>query len=250
MHKLKLSHRQIVSFLILLCITIQNGSAQTLGVGFCAVFTHTRQKVRMINSKDDFQNTAYAFNLSYEQILNKKSSLQLSYLSYPGDIWMKFREGSIIRYDNQATLGIGFNGATVSNITTNYLYNIIPRSSRCYLKPFLGLTYQFTKPNNWGFYDIEPPHGPDYVQTAPMRTEAFRTFHVLPSLGVNMGFVFWKRLELGLDIQGVYGFKPIQRLYFTYSYKGVPQGTAIFETTGTGIFSTIKVGYRLVKLKE
>lgn len=250
MHNLYFFFRYILSSIFLLCLNIQNIPAQTLGVGFCAVFTHTRQKIRMVHSKDHFENTTYSYTLSYEQILGNKSSLQLSYIDYPAYIWIRFPEGSVIGNDQQKTLGIGFIGARVSKFVTSYSFNIVPHSSKSYFKLLLGLTHQFTKPNEWVYYDPEPPNGPDYAQTAPMRTEAFKTFQVLPSFGIKTGFVFWKRLELGLDIQGAYDFKPFQRMYFTYSYKGVPQETAVFETTGTGIFSSINLGYRLVKPKK
>jgi hypothetical protein len=42
---------------------------QTLNIGFGPIYTLTNQSVRMINSKEDFQNTDYHFVFSYEQYL-------------------------------------------------------------------------------------------------------------------------------------------------------------------------------------
>ena len=82
-----------------------------------------------------------------------------------------------------------------------------------------------------------------------MKTEVLKVFQVAPTAGIKIAFLCWQRLELGFNIQGIYAFKPYQRMYFTYSYKGEPKGTAIFEATGTGLFVSTGVGFRIVKHK-
>lgn len=104
-------------------------------------------------------------------------------------------------------------------------------------------------PNGDEFYDVDQPNGPDYIQTDPVITETFNTTQIVPSFGFKTGFVFWNRLDLGLDFRWVFGFKSFQDMYFEYSYKGVPQETAIFEATGTGLFTALSLGYRFKKWK-
>ena len=89
--------------------------------------------------------------------------------------------------------------------------------------------------------------GPDYVQTAPRILNSQNTGQITVSTGLKTGFVFWKRLDVGLTIQGIYAAKTYQQLYYDYNYKGVPQPTAVFSSTGIGFFYTLGIGYRFAK---
>lgn len=93
----------------------------------------------------------------------------------------------------------------------------------------------------------EPVNGPNYFELEPMSAEPMNTTQIVPSIGFRTGFVFWKRLDIGLGIQGVYAFKPYQKMYLKYQYKGVVQPMAEYESTGTGLFVTFGIGYRFAK---
>lgn len=69
-------------------------------------------------------------------------------------------------------------------------------------------------PNGDEFYDVDQPNGPDYIQTDPVITETFNTTQIVPSFGFKTGFVFWNRLDLGLDFRWVFGFKSFQGYVF------------------------------------
>jgi hypothetical protein len=78
--------------------------------------------------------------------------------------------------------------------------------------------------------------------------ESRNTDQIVPVLGLSTGFVFWKRIDIGLFIQGVYAFKPYQKMTIKYQYKGEVQPTAIYESTGTGLFFGLSLGYRFARL--
>lgn len=67
---------------------------------------------------------------------------------------------------------------------------------------------------------------------------------IVPLIGIKTGFTFLQNLDLSLSINCLYGFKSFQKMFFKYTYKGVEQPTAIFEARGTGIYTSIGVGYR------
>ena len=92
-----------------------------------------------------------------------------------------------------------------------------------------------------------PINGPNYFELEPISADPRNTMQIVPSLGLHTGFVFWKRLDIGLSFQGVYGYKPYQKMYFKYQYKGISQPSAEYEATGTGLFVTFGIGYRFAK---
>jgi len=124
---------------------------------------------------------------------------------------------------------------------------MIEVNRKLYLNIFGSLSLQFSKPDGSEFYDIEPPNGPDYVQIGALSVSTNQITQFAPVLGVDIGLNCCKRIDFRLSLLGVYAFKSFQDMYFTYSYKGVPQETAVFESTGTGIFTSLSIGYRFKK---
>ena len=53
------------------------------------------------------------------------------------------------------------------------------------------------------------------------------------------------RLYLLGNIYYTYGYRPFQKYYFEYSYQGVEQPTAEWHANGTGVFTTIGLGWKL-----
>ncbi len=80
-----------------------------------------------------------------------------------------------------------------------------------------------------------------------MIAKAYNTFQAVPTGGIKIGFVLWKHLDIGIQAQGIYGYKPYQKLTLKYKYKGVEQPDAIYASDGTGIYYTLSVGYRFAK---
>jgi hypothetical protein len=238
---------QISSFFIVILCNIAN--TQSISIGYGPIFTHTNQKVKMVNSEEDFQNTDYQFSINYEHFIkNSKFSVLGSYSSFDGHTWIKFREGSVIAPDGFPTLGVGYSGTSLIRIDFGIACNLISSKYSFFLKPLLLIGLQKSTQKEVDIYsEIFEIYGPEYVQNELVSAEQFNTTQIVPSLGFKTGVVLWKRIELGLTVQGVLGFKSFQNMYFKYSYKGVPQETAVFEANGTGIYTALSIGYRFVK---
>lgn len=242
----------IIFSIVLLIFSCENITAQAVSIGGTAIYTLTNQKVKMIDSENDFQNTDDAISLSYEHFINSKPySFFASYIRFKGYTFIKFREGSVLEYGGVPLIGNGFSGVNVSRYDIGMNYNLISNKRKFYIKPFIAFGLQVSKSTNFEYWndDYDKPNGPEYFQTADMEVDKLNTTQIVPSLGIKTGFIFWKRLDLGLSIQGVYGFKSYQNMYFHYSYKGIPQETAVFQATGTGLFCSLNLGFRFVKLK-
>lgn len=238
--------------LLLSILVVNKILTQKISMGYGPIFTHTTQKVRMKNSQDDFMNTAYQFCLSFEHPLRKKGlSAKVSYSEYKGYTWMKFREGEYLGSDGQWTLGNGFSGINNNRIDLVVSFNILNKKDKIFLKPNVGLGLQISKDNGWDFYaEAEKIDGPVYFETQPIYVLKHSITQIVPTAGFSLGTVFFKRIELSLTCQGIYGFRSFQDMYFEYTYYDEPQETAIFQGKGTGLYTSINIGYRIIKLKD
>ncbi|HRO09099.1 MAG TPA: hypothetical protein PK047_09545 [Saprospiraceae bacterium] len=235
-----------IFFITILC-NIAN--TQSISIGYGPIFTHTNQKVKMVNSEEDFQNTDDQLLINYEHFIkNTKFSVLGCYSSFNGHTWIKFREGSVIAPDGFPTIGVGYSGVKISRFELGTYYSIFSKKA-FYLKPLITIGLQLSTPDNTEYGAFERQNGPEYFELEPISAKQFNTTQVVPSLGLKTGITLWKHIDLGLTIQGVLGFKSFQNMYFKYTYKGVPQETAVFEAKGTGIYTAFSIGYRFIKHK-
>jgi len=139
-------------------------------------------------------------------------------------------------------------GVDIHRFDLGYSYLLTKKNKKFYFKPSVSAGLQLSRKTGVEFWrDGLPINGPSYFELEPMEAIPMNTTQIVPSLGFRTGFVFWKRLDIGLGVQGVYAFKPYQKMYLKYQYKGVVQPMAEYESTGTGLFVTLGVGYRFAK---
>jgi hypothetical protein len=227
-------------------LLVNNIFCQAISVGFGPIFTKTNAIVPVVNGKEDFSNTDYTFLFSYEHFLkDSKSSLFASYSKYNGCTFILFEPGGWISGGGDA-LGKGFcYGIKLHRFDLNYSYSVTEKGKKFYFKPHAGLGLQLSRKTKWEFgLPGLPIDGPNYFELAPMEATPINTTQLVPTLGFRTGFVFWKRLDVGVNFQGVYAFKAYQKMYFAYQYKGVTQPMAEYESTGTGLFVTFGMGFR------
>lgn len=241
--------RNLLTILIS-ALTIYNLTGQSLMASYAIIYTHTNAIVPVKNGKDDYEggaNNTFAF--SYEHFFKqKKISITSSYIKYDGCTLVYFERGGVIAGGGEL-LAKGFCGVVMRRIDLGVSYLLTKKNKRFYFKPFVGAGLQRSKKTGveyWG--EGLPINGPSYFELEPMSAETMNTTQIVPSLGFRTGFVFWKRLDIGLGVQGVYAFKAYQKMYLKYQYNGEIQPMAEYESTGTGLFVTLGVGYRFAKL--
>jgi len=225
------------------------GYCQELMMSFGPTFTTTEQIIPIVNGGMGDTNTDYMFSISYEHFFIKKPfSLFASFVRFDGYTFMFFDEGGFISYGNEI-VGIGFSGVKVNRFDMGINYRLINRKKKFYLSPFIAMGVQISRKTGVEIYsELTPVNGPNYFELEPISADPRNTTQIVPSLGFRTGFIFWKRLNVGLCFQGVYAYKAYQKMYLKYEYKGVEQPTAEYEATGTGLFVTLGVGYRFAKL--
>ena len=220
--------------------------SQSIHIGFGPIFTKSKAIAPIINASEDFSNTAYVKSISYEHFIkSKKISLIGSYSNFCGYTYVNFQVGGYQDPWGNSFGGTGFAGVKIHRLDLLMGYNLM-KSKRYYLKPIGGLGLQVSRERGVGLLEV-PVNGPDYIQTEPMIADPYNTFQIVPTLGLKTGFVFWKHLDIGFQVQGVLGYKPYQKLTLKYKYKGVLQPDAIYASDGTGIYYTLTIGYRFAK---
>lgn len=226
-------------------------NSQSINIGFGPIYTLTNQSTRMINSTDDFQNTASQSKITYEQYFRgRKYSIFSSLSKFEGHTWIKFSNGSVVTKDGLPTLGVGYSGVDLFRLDFGLSYNLINKFKKYYFKPQIAIGILKSLSNGEDIYsELIVINGPDYYQLELITAESYNNLQLMPILGFSTGFLFWNKLDINLNIQGVIGFNAFQKMFFKYTYKGVPQETAVFEGRGTGIYTSIGVGYRFFNKK-
>lgn len=228
---------------------IMNG--QALSLSHLRIISKSSVIVPVVNGPTGSDGTDDSFVINYEHFLSdKKLSFAASYLKFNGCTTIYFEAGGWIGQDGTPISGYGFcQGVKVHRVDITLLYNLLNKNKKLYIKPAFGIGLQKSVKTDIEFWNnAEPINGPNYFELEPMSAEPINTTQIVPSIGFRTGFLFWKRLDIGLGVQGVYAFKPYQKMYLKYQYKGVVQPMAEYESTGTGLFVTLGVGYRFAKL--
>lgn len=218
---------------------------QTLNIGTGPIFTLTKQEVKLVNGHNDFQNTGFSKNLYYEHLLPLKNSyILLNTIFFKGESWIRFRNGSVSSFD-----GIGFTGTKIQRYNIGFGIAPFGINKSFYVKSFLSIGCQISKSLGHDFFGSQGQiQGPEYFEVEPITAEALNTLQVIPTLGIKTGFLIYRIIDIGLTIQGVYGFKSYQKMYFKYIYQGVQQKTAIFSADGTGLFIDLGIGINFSNL--
>ncbi|MFN7830347.1 MAG: hypothetical protein ACK5Q2_00025 [Bacteroidota bacterium] len=222
-------------------------NGQSVAVSCVQIYAETKSVVPVVNAGNGPDGTNPTIGFSYEHFFRyKKYSLMFSFMKFNGCTFIYFEKDGWIGRDGTPISGYGFcGGVQVHRFDVGASYNLLKKNRKLYFKPSIFLGLQKSKLTGVSFWDDgEPVNGPSYFELEPMSAEPKNTAQIVPSLGFRTGFVFWKRLDIGLGFQGVYAFKPYQKMYLKYQYKGVVQPMAEYESTGTGLFVTLGIGYR------
>ena len=89
--------------------------------------------------------------------------------------------------------------------------------------------------------EIDEPFG--YKGT--IYIEPIKRIQYAPGLGLMLSWNPISRIYLVGNIYYTYGYRPFQKYYFEYSYQGVEQPTAEWHANGTGVFTSIGLGWKL-----
>lgn len=226
---------------ILLKICVANiCNAQTIFAGWGPIHAHTRQTEKLVNSRD-------AFFYDYTQ---QPIGFEYRYKAFSGMFSIsKFSVSTLMRI--RSTHYDGYAGSKITRYDLALSYNLLYKSKRFFIKPMIGAGLQVARHyyDIWG--ELVNIHGPDYFQTQYPTSEGWDNTQIVPLIGARLGVKFLRRMEFGLNMQGVFGFKSFEKLTLVYTYRNDPTiRTAKFESNGTGLYSCLFLGVNLKKFND
>jgi hypothetical protein len=239
-----------ITIILVIMLVYNSASAQSLFVSSVGITSKTKVIVPVINGKQGDQGTDNTTSFAYEHFLKQsKFSILATYVKFKGCILISFEPGGVIAGGGEL-LSTGFcDGVIVKRADLGLAYLLTKKGKVWYFKSLAAAGLQWARKTGVEFWsDGLPIIGPKYFELEPMRAETMNTTQIVPSIGFKTGFLFWKRLDIGMIVQGVYAFKPYQKMYFKYQYEGVVQPQAEFAASGTGLFVAFGIGYRFHKL--
>ena len=201
----------------------------------------------IINRKK-YNSSENYFKINYEHLLKNNIFLSGSFSRYPTSLNFNF-------YREECTsAGVGYTGTNVNRVDFSLMYNVFSKSKFIF-QPYIGLGILKSNPNGSEgggelFGQWVEGIQPNLKVLRDVEAKAVSNLQLVPELGLKFGYAFWNRLELFIDIQGVFGHKMFQELKMSYSYKGVVQPEAINYSEGSGTFFAYGIGYRFIKSKK
>lgn len=237
--------KSIVTFLLICSYLTLSG--QNFSIEFGATYFSNKSKSNLhqdIIGKRD-ANDDFFYKVQYEQIINNKFNIIGSYTEYPIYTYFRF-------FKENGGGSSGWNGTNVKRFDLGLMYNILNHRNFI-LSTNVGIGIQKSIPDGDGCIcsDISDGIKPDNFELLnDIEAFAYSNTQIVPVIGLKFGYAFWGRLELFFNIQQVFGYKTIQELRMSYTYKGIEQPEAISYSDGTGRFYALGLGYRFVKPKE
>lgn len=225
---------------LILCTTVNNYAQLKMYGAWGTATTYSQQSQKMINSKNDFSLAGMQSTIGLEY--QKKRISFIGALSFfPGTTMIRFSD----------TAMYGYTGAKVTRFDLGFTYNILKPYKKIVIKPFVMLGLQYAKKTAILWEGYMSVYGDDYYQTISPYSEGYDMTQIVPSLGIRSGVKLSKMFEIGLNIQGVYASKTYQKIIFYYTYRSDPtERRAVFDSKGTGIFSSIYLSLDLSKIEN
>jgi hypothetical protein len=226
-------------FIYLLSFFI-SGCLQGQAIGyFSGVFDYDYKNVNRIVNQDKHYNTDTYQGVIIDYPFNENISIGVSWAMYWG--WTSFRAEDELR-----SIGDGSAYTKLNRYGVQGNWNIFHYKNIFKFSPYVRLDYEKTDVQISGLTNsVNYLPDPKNNYEGSIFIETFDGGQVLPSLGLRLSLrPFWKVWIFG-DLFYSFGHKTHQRLYFDYSYKGVPQQRAEWHSQGSGFVKTIGIGIQL-----
>jgi hypothetical protein len=226
--------------LLLLVFFYKNSTSQIIFFGYGTSTLLTQQTKKLLNSKNDFSYSNPQYLIGFKQKIQKINNINILFQ------YVNYKASTVMTYTNEKYKeGFGFTGAKVKRFEIGITYYKFLK--KIILEPsfLIGIQHSVKKSSLWGG-QLEL-HGPTYFQINPPTSIGINTTQLVPSIGLNFGTLIKNKIGISIMFQGVYGFIGYQKIYFNYrhidSYNVERQ--AVYETKGTGLFSSLQIGYKL-----
>ncbi len=213
-------------------------SQSILSVGYGRVDEYSKMSQKLIGGGGVIAETAPHFIVNLSIPSNKNWIYSFNLDIYKGFTSLR------LDYDTKNTIGCAC--SQNYRIDLGLGRDLLSSKPKIVFMPFINIGLQFTSPRG-KIYPGAPINGPLYFQKE-ISSESYKTIQLTPSFSIKTGVVIRKKIHFGLLFQGVYAVKTYQKIHFEYYYAyDNPQiiRSAVTESTGTGVFSSIYLGFEI-----
>ncbi|MEP6648257.1 MAG: hypothetical protein ABJC12_14300 [Saprospiraceae bacterium] len=228
---------QLLSLLIILLNLLPlPSSGQVLSLGYGQMFYNSKTIVPVVYQYDEKDNEIfYSLDLTLFEMGSCLIGAELS--TFKG--WVGFTASG------ETVLGFASSRTSLFRLSP-YLGYIIKPNQKFRLIPYFktileqsvitGLSSGISRVS-----EIDRPNS--YKGT--IFVEPIKRFQVSPGVGLMISWNPFGKVYLLGNIYYTYGYRPFQKYYFEYSYQGVEQPNAEWQANGTGVFTSIGIGFKL-----
>lgn len=225
-------------------------NGQNLGFEYGAMWIPQKSTIELhpdIRSTQTSNASQNFFQINYEHQIKKHLYINASYSNNIISTNMNFYRGE------HESIGIGWVGTEVSRVDFNAMYNIFYQR-KVIIQPYAGFGILRSNPRNYGFAEEfiqrHIQSSQPNIQVIGVDGNAYSKFQIVPVAGIKLGYALWGRIELFINIKGVWGYKTIQDFALSYRYDGIEQPTSRNYADGSGWFLGYGIGYRIVKANK
>ena len=223
---------QIISLILLAA----QCTGQVLSLGTGQMFYNSKTIVPVVNQFESRSNDEYhSLNLTIIEI--DRYMIGTAFSTYQG--WVDFNANA------ETWRGFGSSRKRLWRLSP-YLGYIISPDRKFRFIPYIKVIIEKSvitglNSSKSQVAEIDEPFG----YQGSIFVEPIKRIQLAPGAGLLLHWNTFGRLYLIGNIYYTYGYRPFQKYYFEYSYQGVEQPTAEWHANGTGVFTSIGIGYKL-----
>jgi hypothetical protein len=219
-------------------------SSQSIEVYSGLLFSHSNKIGNSIIGEDDFSHSDFPITFTLNLDLKRHNYYPyISFTKYKGKTLALLNSEFILDSYGNSIEAIGYNGVNVYKVDCGMKVPLLNYKNFIALEGLIAIGFQKSIKNGFDFYEIDI-NGKDYFAVNPIMANAYSNFQIVPSIGFHSKININKSFYFNLIANGSYGFKKIQEIYFEYSFKGSESQRTIIESSGSGIYFGIGLGYK------
>jgi len=211
-------------------------SGQVLSLGYGQMFYNSKTIVPVVNQFENNSNEQY-YSLDFTFLEIDRCLLGIELASYEG--WVDFNASA------ETWVGFGASQTTLFRLSPYLGYIIKPNQKFRFIPYFKVIIEQSVITGLSSGINRVAEVDEAFGYQGIIYVEPIQRFQFAPGAGLILSWNPIGRIYLLGNIYYTYGYRPFQKYYFEYSYQGVEQPTAEWHANGTGVFTSIGLGWKL-----
>ena len=227
--------RLIALQIIIVSLLPEPCPGQVLSLGTGQMFYNSKTIVPVVNQVESWSNDEYhSLDLTFIEIDRYLFGTELSV--YSG--WVDFNASA------ETWSGFGASQTTLFRLSPYLGYIIKPDQKFRFIPYFKVIIEQSVITGLSSGINLVAEVNEAFGYQGIIFVEPIKRLQISPGAGLILSWNPFGRIYLIGNIYYTYGYRPFQKYYFEYSYQGIEQPTAEWHANGTGVFTSVAIGYK------